>query len=203
MSDTTTDRQVDDQSWTRSSLANSRVATITRWMINHSVMFVRSSFIYRWLTAEPDPDVIVIDLRETWTVGPIIALVDRLLAAFTESTQRSRVAEATPTVITAFRERPIRVVSLVAVVASLSVLFVGGITLSLSIVSTTLTTLLAMVALYGVGSERTLEELKETKTVQLLISVFEPPEPPSDRRSERTDSDNEMDDNGDSADTDQ
>jgi hypothetical protein len=163
---------------------------------------VSGSFISRWLTAEPDPEVIVIDLRETWTVGPIIALVDRLLAVFTESTQTSRVAEATHTVITAFRERPIRVVSLAVVAGSVSVLFVGGITRSLSIVSTTLTTLLAIVALYGVGSDRTLENLQETKAVQLLISVFEPPEPPSDRRSERTDSNHETDDDVDSADTD-
>jgi hypothetical protein len=30
------------------------------------------SYIYRWLTTEPDPEVIVIDLRETWTVGPVL-----------------------------------------------------------------------------------------------------------------------------------
>lgn len=41
---------------------------------------VRDSFLYTWLTAEPEPEVIVIDLRETWTVGPIIALVDRVVA---------------------------------------------------------------------------------------------------------------------------
>lgn len=36
------------------------------------------SFLYRWLTKEPDPDVIVIDLRETYTVGPIITALDRV-----------------------------------------------------------------------------------------------------------------------------
>ena len=45
----------------------------------------RCSWIGRWLTAEPDPDVIVIDLRETRTVGPFILaldyVVDRLVAA--------------------------------------------------------------------------------------------------------------------------
>jgi len=38
----------------------------------------RHSFLYRWLTKEPDPDVVVIDLRETYTVGPVIALLDRI-----------------------------------------------------------------------------------------------------------------------------
>lgn len=40
---------------------------------------IRQSFIYRWLTKEPDPEVIVIDLRDTWTVGPIIGVLDRII----------------------------------------------------------------------------------------------------------------------------
>jgi hypothetical protein len=40
--------------------------------------WVRGSWLYGWLTAEPDPDIIVIDLRETYTVGPVIATLDRL-----------------------------------------------------------------------------------------------------------------------------
>lgn len=40
--------------------------------------YTRRSFLYRWLTKEPEPEVIVIDLRETYTVGPFIALLDRL-----------------------------------------------------------------------------------------------------------------------------
>lgn len=43
---------------------------IARW--------TRHSFLYQWLTTEPDPDVVVIDLRETYTVGPVIALLDRV-----------------------------------------------------------------------------------------------------------------------------
>jgi hypothetical protein len=31
------------------------------------------------LTAEPEPDVVVIDLRETLAVGPVIRLLDRVL----------------------------------------------------------------------------------------------------------------------------
>ena len=40
--------------------------------------YVRASYLYRWLTAEPDPEIVVIDLRETYTVGPFIALLDRV-----------------------------------------------------------------------------------------------------------------------------
>ncbi|MFB6228316.1 MAG: DUF4330 family protein [Halobacteriales archaeon] len=35
--------------------------------------------VWNWLTAEPDPDVIVIDLRETLTVGPIIVVLDLIV----------------------------------------------------------------------------------------------------------------------------
>jgi hypothetical protein len=35
--------------------------------------------VRRWLTAEPDPDVIVVDLRETVTVGPVILVLDRIV----------------------------------------------------------------------------------------------------------------------------
>jgi len=39
--------------------------------------WLRGSWLYGWLTAEPDPEVIVIDLRETYTVGPFVRLLDR------------------------------------------------------------------------------------------------------------------------------
>ena len=39
---------------------------------------LHSSRLYAWLTAEPDPEVIVIDLRETYTVRPVVAAIDRV-----------------------------------------------------------------------------------------------------------------------------
>ena len=40
---------------------------------------VRNSVCYRWLTAEPDPTVVVIDLRETRTMGPVVRLFERVI----------------------------------------------------------------------------------------------------------------------------
>lgn len=37
---------------------------------------IRSSYLYQWLTKEPDPEVIIIDLRETYTVGPMISVIN-------------------------------------------------------------------------------------------------------------------------------
>jgi CheY-like chemotaxis protein len=56
-----------------SALANGTRA-LARW--------TRQSFCYRWLTKEPDPEVIVIDLRETYAFSPIIAVLDRVVPVF-------------------------------------------------------------------------------------------------------------------------
>lgn len=54
---------------------DSRTSRAARWLSTA----VRNSYGYRWLTREPDPEVVVIDLRETWTVGPVIRVLDRLV----------------------------------------------------------------------------------------------------------------------------
>lgn len=60
----------------------------------------RLSYLYRWFTAEPDPDVIVIDLRETYTVGPVIALLDSLFDWLAPGWQHSSCKRVTDGVTT-------------------------------------------------------------------------------------------------------
>lgn len=59
----------------------SRMAAIPRWfdsaLIDRLTDTTKHSLIYCWLTTEPDPDVIVINLRETYTVGPFVAFIER------------------------------------------------------------------------------------------------------------------------------
>lgn len=43
-----------------------------------------------WLTAETDPDVIVVDLRETLTVSPIIVVLDWIVARLTDLIRDTR-----------------------------------------------------------------------------------------------------------------
>jgi len=57
--------------------ASRPVTSATRWLTNA----VKHSFLYRWLTRESEPEVIVIDLCETYTVGPIVAFLDRRITA--------------------------------------------------------------------------------------------------------------------------
>ena len=53
------------------------------------------SFLYRWLTKEPEPEVIVIDLRETWTVGPFITLLNAFIAWMLPLWRESQLAQLT------------------------------------------------------------------------------------------------------------
>lgn len=54
----------------------------------------RASWLYRWLTAETEPEVIVTDLSETWTVGPVIAALDRATVAAARLARRTGLVRA-------------------------------------------------------------------------------------------------------------
>ncbi|MBX0287831.1 hypothetical protein [Haloarcula salinisoli] len=56
---------------------------------------VRNSYCYRWLTTEPDPEVIVIDLRETRTIGPFVRLLEWGIDPIEQAWMRSRLASVT------------------------------------------------------------------------------------------------------------
>ncbi|MHC3437887.1 hypothetical protein ACYJ1Y_07195 [Natrialbaceae archaeon A-gly3] len=140
--------------------------------------YVTGSFVYRWLTAEPDPDVIVIDLRETRTVGPILSVLDTAVTTAIASLPTSSVGAVGRAITTRARARPIRVVSLlflpVLVLSSLVAATTGVLTPALAVAHL----LFAVIGLLGMRSRRSLEELLETRTVQVVYAAFEPPEPP-------------------------
>lgn len=155
--------------------------------------WIEASWLYRWLTAEPDPDVIVIDLRETWTVGPVLAVIDWFvvrLATIGEHASSVRLAGKGSRLLA---NRPVQVASV----------FLGGITLALAgrialnqTISAPLvvfTVLLAICALVGSRNSQSWAELKRTRLVRLLVAAFEPPEPP-ERQQEREDANNTDDD---------
>lgn len=147
---------------------------------------VRSSYLYRWLTAEPDPDMIVIDLRETWTVGPFIRLLDATLERLLPALDNSRVA-------TVARIGTAYTLSAPAVVAGFALLMVGVLLALGSVAAGTLgTTRLGLAAVLVVAGaiatreRRSWADLRETRPVKLLVAALEPPAPP-----ERTPADTE------------
>lgn len=72
-----------DKGFAGSVVENSWVGTVVSGAESKGIGVVervadvaRESYLYRWLAAEPEPDVVVIDLRETYTVRPFIRLLD-------------------------------------------------------------------------------------------------------------------------------
>lgn len=152
----------------RSGLVSS-IERARRWTVQTS--------LHRWLTSEPDPDVIVVDLRESWTFGPVIAALDRLgrpLAAAWDDATVAGLAHGIEDV----RLRTIGVVATAAIPTSL--VFTTALT-GLSQATVGWHLIVLGLALLVTRGRHSLGEVSETRFGRALIAVFEPPEPPADR----------------------
>jgi len=139
---------------------------------------VRDSYLVRWLTAEPEPDVVVIDLRETWTIAPVIAVIDWLVPHGLRMWHGSTARRVLDRTATAFRNAPVRLTSVVVlgVVVARIVLSLG----SAGTVSLVAHLFVGALAIAGLRVDWTLEELKASKVGRLAAALFVPPEPPED-----------------------
>ncbi|WP_436344060.1 hypothetical protein [Natronorubrum sp. FCH18a] len=145
---------------------------------------LESSFAYQWLTSEPDPEVIVIDLRETRAVGPVIRAVDRVGSELEARSTTSTVVSCVRRFVSVVRARPIRAVSAVvlsAVIASLALVVSRGLASEPILLAQLL---VAGLATLGLRSRSSLKELLETRVGRVLVAAFEPPEPPEGVESE-------------------
>ena len=143
---------------------------------------VQNSWIYRWLTAEPDPDVVVIDLRETMIVGPILRLLDWLLGPLVANWGQSRWGRLADRLRDALLAQPVVIAStvvLAAVAANLLVMLARG---SPSSSALGLRFLVASIAIAGTRITGSVEELTQTRTYEVLVALLEPPEPPDEER---------------------
>lgn len=75
---------------TNTALAGSRIVRSARALTGRAGHIVENSSVYRWLTKEPEPDIIVIDLRETYTVGPFIKILDSVVPHVQRAWRNSR-----------------------------------------------------------------------------------------------------------------
>lgn len=139
---------------------------------------VRSSWLYQWLTAEPDPDVIVIDLRETAIVGPLLGVLDWLIVrtlTYWDGSVLSLLADRSADV---FRDRPIQAVSTVvfaAIVANVAVAIATGTPTARAI---GIRLLVMSLTLSGTRLTYSAEELTETRVYSMAVALLEPPDPP-------------------------
>jgi hypothetical protein len=144
----------------------------------HIARWTRQSFLYRWLTAEPDPEVIVIDLRETYTVGPFLAIFDRVVGTLSRGWHTASIESIARATHESLRDHPIRTVSLVALVALLT-------SLAVSVAFGTPAATGLGVRLIGIGLATlgtrirvSWDQCTESATYRYLVAALEPPEPP-------------------------
>lgn len=170
----TRDREQDDGQSVRSATENSRLVAAGRATGD----WIRHSFLYRWLTKEPDPEVVVIDLRETATVGPFIALLDRAAARLAPWWRTSSCRRLCAWTAVRLVERPIRALGVVVMTAA-AVRLVAAVASG----DPGTVTLVVSLGLFAVGalatrSRHSWQDVRETRGYQILAAALEPPEPP-------------------------
>ena len=135
--------------------------------------FVESSWLYRWLTAEPDSEVIVIDLRETFSAGPVLRQLDRRIRDVISVIPSSLGLRNGFQLRSRFVARPLRVCSfvlLVSVLAGLSILVLTGSEIG---ISTFLLLALLLVAVRGTQSTRSLAAVQATWWYERVSAAIE------------------------------
>jgi hypothetical protein len=142
---------------------------------------VRNSWLVTWLTTGPQPDVIVIDLRDTYTVGPFIRLLERLIPYAERAWRGSMLQRLAARLTEAVRQVPIKVASALL----LGVVFVQTLNRYPTLQETSQTVLAVLLisgitALAGLRVDWTLKELAESRVGRLTKALFEPPEPPNE-----------------------
>lgn len=148
---------------------------------------------YQWLTAEPEPDVVEIDLRETMLVGPVIRTGERLGAWFSQAVAATPLSTVWHRLRQQFHERPLQVGSVLV-----GLLAIASLGMALAVDSSLLVgvaAILAASALLGSRIPWSDHELRETRGYQALAAAFTPPEPPetSESPAEPEEGDNETD----------
>lgn len=142
------------------------------------VRWTKAAYLYRWLTKEPEPDVIVIDLRDTLSVGPVIALLDYIISRLIPASHRSRLIQTVHHLLSTFKSTPIRYTSILLLIALSTNVVLSFVTGSPSQLGVIIQLILIGVFLAGTQVRLSWPEVIETRPVQLLIAALEPPEPP-------------------------
>ena len=146
---------------------------------------VRASRIYRWLTAEPDPEVIVIDLRETRTVGPFLRVLDGIITTLSDAASGSRVVAVGRAGYGSALAAPLRASGLVVVLLGLLVGLSSGLGEPTTI-GVGIGLGLVLAGLVAMRDDRDWPTLRATRPVEIAIAAFEPPAPPD--RTDRSES---------------
>lgn len=147
--------------------------------------FVESSWLYRWLTAEPDTEVVVIDLRETLSAGPLLAQIDQRIRDFIAVMPTSGGLRRGYRLRRGIRDHPIRILSFGAL-CMIIIGFVGIVATGGPLGITTFVLIAGLlVAARGTQNRTPLSEIIDSSWYQILAKNFEPPAPPEGQLSDQ------------------
>ncbi|MFC7071574.1 hypothetical protein ACFQJ7_16825 [Halovenus rubra] len=145
---------------------------------------VTSSWSYRWLVTDPDPDLVVIDLRQTLTVGPWLRVIARTLNWVLPAAVSSTLVRTSQRLYRQLVVRPVQIVSLFFAFGAIGLLATAttGTSLSVALVFSAL----GFAFLAAIGSRITMSwhEVQETRGYRRLAKIFDPPEPSESQESD-------------------
>lgn len=135
----------------------------------------RGSRLYRWLTTEPEPEVIEIDLTKTLSLGPAIRVIDRVGGVLSRPWTFSTIHRSGESATELFLAAPVKSLSLLlgAAVVSNTVVAVAVGEPSSSGLGLRLFVLGA--ALLGTRVDADWDELREGRVGSALVALLEPP----------------------------
>lgn len=145
---------------------------------------VTDSWLYGWLTKEPEPDVIVIDLRKTGTIAPVIRVLDWVIDAVQSWAVGSQSARSIKRFFERFRAAPLVIAGLTVAVLGMAGIIVSAMTSGSPVSRVAIFSVVTIVGLLGIRENRSWKELTETRTADMLRTVLEPPEPREQPESE-------------------
>lgn len=135
---------------------------------------VRHSRIVQWLTREPDPRVVVIDLAETRTIGPILRLLDRFVSLLEPSVRTSTVGRLSAATADAAARNVVPIVSAILlglVVGTLVRTWAGAGPLWLAALA-----IAAVAGVLGLVVDRSTAALERSTAVAWATALVAPPE---------------------------
>ncbi len=150
---------------------------------------LRGAWLYRWLTKEPEPDVIVIDLRDTLTVGPIIAVLDWTTSRTTPWWYQSFLYRVFKQVEARCRQAPVRVASVIVLTAILTRWLMSAILGKLGSRELAIGAVALLLALGGFRITASWHDLRGSQLGQWITQLMTPPEPPESDAPDHPDDD--------------
>lgn len=137
--------------------------------------WIHNAWGYQWLTAEPEPTTIVINLRESMALVPILHLFELFVP------QESRVVQMCVsyyrgmTIQRRVRTAPIRIASVVILCITLVGFLLSAVAGSLELVKGVILLIVATASLVGLYDTRSWSELCESETANAIRELFTPP----------------------------